>query len=422
MPSHRPRPNEPPAPSRPRDHRIDVFRGTALLMIVWTHLGWDMAGGGGAPFRLTPGAWGLSDAAEIFVYLSGFVYGLAYARVFRTGGLLAAYRKSALRAWQLYAVNLLTFALVAALCAAVYLRLGPRLAEVIPFADVFFADPLVGLSRAPLLAFDLPYFDILTLYVKLLLLAPILFAALARRWWLGLGLSAALYGLAHLGVGLGPEYFNTLAWQLLFTLGMAFSIHGWRLPRHPALLAAAVALLAGVATAIRVMHPLALRGLVPDIGWLEIIPLADKPTLHPLRLAHFASLAYVVHYVTQPTGAVWAGRLTAPLRMAGRHSLGVFAFGIVATYAGVYATHIFETGQSGAVLTAMLACLASLGFARVLEWKERPRSAGRRLGPEWKLPVGIPPGYAHPLEAEVEEAVVLSLTNGGSPPPAGAEA
>lgn len=419
MQSSRSRPLlHPPQEPVGRDYRVDVFRGLALMMIVWTHLGWDMAGGGGAPFRLTPGAWGLSDAAEVFVFLSGFVYGLVYGRVFQRGGLFAAYRKSALRAWELYAVNLLTFAVVVAICSAVYLRLGPRLAAAVPFADVFFADPLRGLSRAPLLAFDLPYFDILTLYVKLLLLAPLLYVALAWRWWFGLGVSGGLYVLAHLGAGLGPEYFNTLAWQLLFVAGMAFSIHRWRVPRHAVLLAAAVTLLAGIATAIRVMHPLALRGVVPDIGWLEIIPMADKPTLHPLRLMHFAALAYVVHYATRASGAAWAGRALAPLRLAGRHSLGVFAFGIVATYVGVYATHILETGQNGAIMTALLACVLSLGFARLLEWKTRPPDRQPVPSAQWVL-VDPPPEHSHAQPIDEAIAVVLPPTNGRTHRPAG---
>jgi len=56
-----------------RDLRIDFFRGLALYMVVFDHIGGDPLS------RFTYQGLGFSDAAEIFVYVSGVACGLAYS-------------------------------------------------------------------------------------------------------------------------------------------------------------------------------------------------------------------------------------------------------------------------------------------------------------------------------------------------------
>ncbi len=56
---------------RPRDPRIDAFRGVALVMIFIDHVP-------GNPYEtLTLRNWGFSDAAESFVVMSGIAAGRA---------------------------------------------------------------------------------------------------------------------------------------------------------------------------------------------------------------------------------------------------------------------------------------------------------------------------------------------------------
>ena len=373
-----------PRPSLPkrRDLRIDVLRGVALIVILWAHLGRIMMDGDAWLFALRPGAWGLSDAADMFVFLSGYVYGLAYRRVYDTGGARAVLRKSVLRAWDLYAINTLTFALALGLCAWFYLYIAPAATAAIPHLAPFFADPLVTLVRAPLLDYRVPYFDILVLYIELLLLAPLFYVALRWRLGLGLGLSLALYALAQLGVGLGRPVFNPFAWQFLFVLALAISTHGVRFPRRRAWLVAALVVGLGLLLAIRGLHPLAVRGLGPDLDWLRLMAYGPKNTLGPLRLVQFFALAYLVFYVTRLDGKVWASRALEPFRLASKHSLGVFAFGILCTYLGGLASWAFGMGDGAAVAAALAAGAASLAFAYVLEWKAK---ASRRP------PVAAPP-------------------------------
>ena len=72
--------NEPQRTSG-RNLLLDFFRGWALLIIFVNHI----------PFNTwsayTPSRFGLSDAAEIFVFLSGFAAAIAFGRSFRVAGL-----------------------------------------------------------------------------------------------------------------------------------------------------------------------------------------------------------------------------------------------------------------------------------------------------------------------------------------------
>ena len=58
---------------------IDFFRGIALLVIFWIHLHWFVETG--VPLR-----YGFSDMAATFVFLSGYVSGLVYWKVYRFKG------------------------------------------------------------------------------------------------------------------------------------------------------------------------------------------------------------------------------------------------------------------------------------------------------------------------------------------------
>ena len=67
-----------------RDHRIDFFRGLALVFIFWDHIP------GNPLANLTVRNFGFSDAAEIFVFLAGYAAVLAYGKVARRDGWLVA--------------------------------------------------------------------------------------------------------------------------------------------------------------------------------------------------------------------------------------------------------------------------------------------------------------------------------------------
>ena len=84
-----------------RDVRLDLLRGVALLVVFINHIP------GNRISALTPSRCGLSDMAEVFVFLSGYVCGLSYGRVLQTDGFWACQKKACGRALQLYLANVI---------------------------------------------------------------------------------------------------------------------------------------------------------------------------------------------------------------------------------------------------------------------------------------------------------------------------
>src|ERR1700689_3318276 len=217
--------------NRVRD--IDFWRGAVLIAILIDHIP-------GNPLEnWTPRNFGLSDSAEAFVFLSGLAVGLIYLpRAFKyglepvAGGCLK-------RALKLYGVHIaLTLAALVVFGAAYWASGVPDLIQAHGRAFVF-GSPGNGLLGLALLSHQLGYFNILPLYIVLMLWAPVAVALALRSPLLALTVSIGLYAAARafdLNLPNWPEaggwFFNPIAWQLVFTLGVVSAIL-WRdgLPR-----------------------------------------------------------------------------------------------------------------------------------------------------------------------------------------------
>ena len=97
-----------------------------------------------------------------------------------------------------------------------------------------FGSPGNGLLGLALLSHQLGYFNILPLYIVLMLWAPVALALALRGPFLALIVSVGLYAAARtFGLNLpnwpepGGWFFNPIAWQLVFTLGLVSAIL-WR--------------------------------------------------------------------------------------------------------------------------------------------------------------------------------------------------
>src|SRR5258708_31623555 len=86
-----------------RDLRLDLFRGIGLWMIFLDHIPHDVVA------WLTLRNYGFSDAAEFFVFSSGYLAGYIYGPIVRGGNLLAATKRLVMRAWQMYVAHILLF-------------------------------------------------------------------------------------------------------------------------------------------------------------------------------------------------------------------------------------------------------------------------------------------------------------------------
>ena len=73
-----------------RDLRLDVLRGIGLWMIFLDHIPHDVVS------WLTLRNYGFSDAAEFFVFISGYLAGYIYGPIVRGGHFLAAGKRLAM--------------------------------------------------------------------------------------------------------------------------------------------------------------------------------------------------------------------------------------------------------------------------------------------------------------------------------------
>jgi OpgC protein len=71
-----------------RDVRLDLFRGLGLWMIFLDHIPND-----GAIGWITLRNYGFSDAAEFFVFISGYLAGFIYGPIIASGFLLSAAKR-----------------------------------------------------------------------------------------------------------------------------------------------------------------------------------------------------------------------------------------------------------------------------------------------------------------------------------------
>jgi hypothetical protein len=361
-----------PLARQARDLRLDFFRGLALWFIYLDHIP------NNAVSWITLRNYGFSDAAEAFVFISGYAATVAYAGVLARRGWLRATAQIARRVWQLYVAHILLFVAFTAQIAWFALRAeGAGFLEEMNLLG-FVADPTRVIVEAALLRFRPVNLDVLPLYIVLLAVFPLALPPIRRAPWLALAGATLVYLLARRfdwNLSGYPDgkvwYFDPFAWQLLFFCGAAFAADGRvaeRLrPYSRLLVPLAVAYLAFAAAVALSWQFHALSGLVPD--WLgRLLYPIDKTTLDPLRLAHFLALAYLVQHWVPADARFLGGRLAAPVRCCGRHSLPVFCIGTFLSFSAQAALSTTE-GSFAAQLAVSAAGIAIMvGAAYVAAW------------------------------------------------------
>jgi hypothetical protein len=346
---------------------VDFWRGIALAIIFIDHMP------GGLLARLTPRNFGFSDAAEIFVFLAGVAASFAYFK--RRGEAVRDLFKIGMRAFTLYTSHIVVLVLCGGIIAYTSLATqDPRFLEMMQF-DLVAKDPVPALVGIATLTFQPSNLNILPLYVVLLAMAPALIFLVRRDMRLALLASGGLYLATQLfGLEL-PSYpnpdawfFNPLAWQLLFTLGLCCGILISRqrtVPSHWALTGAAILYLL---VSLVVIH----GGFV---GRYDLAPLPrflweqDKTNLSLPRLLHFAALVYLVSRL--PIEAWIKGRWPClPFIFMGRHSLPIFSLGVVLAMVGEGLKIIYSGSEGVDVFAVSLGLALQIGLAWTLEWQK----------------------------------------------------
>jgi hypothetical protein len=298
-------------PARVRDLRLDFFRGLAMFIILMAHTP------GNFLTSWIPARWGFSDATEIFVFCSGMASAIAFGRGYDTVGWRLGTARVGFRVWQVYWAHVGLFFATLALTVALtnsgfgtrnywgQLNLWPMFVESDKWANPDILLSFMTLRYVP------NYFDILPMYMIVLMLMPIIMAlANVNKWLVGafiltvwlfaqrklldnLGLSQFYIGFPAEPWTDRPWFFNPFGWQLVFFTGFAF-MRGW-LPKPPVnktlILFAAFLVIANI--------PLSNIG-VREFGfdWARDIrgvikPLIDKSSFGILRYVHFLALAYL---------------------------------------------------------------------------------------------------------------------------------
>ncbi len=329
---------------RPRDLRLDFFRGLAMFIILLAHTP------GNTWTLWIPARFGFSDATEIFVFCSGMASAIAFGSVFAKKSWFLGSARIVFRVWQVYWAHIGVFLFTAIMLFAIdHYGWGLETKSYIraPYVVPLFnetGEALIGL-------FTLTYvpglFDILPMYLVILGMIPMVmaihrfagkeavFAAVLGVW-----LAAQLAGYARLigkednpadwqamiaALGepflwmnlpsspwreTGTWFFNPFGWQLVFFTGFAFGMK-W-LPAPPVrrwlIWTAAIYVLATIPFAwfkIHQGHYLPDAWLIQD--WIEdtrnfIEPLRWKSWVGGLRYLHYLAVAYLAWVAVGPGG------------------------------------------------------------------------------------------------------------------------
>ncbi len=345
---------------------VDFWRGFALVTIFVNHIPGNIL----EPF--THKNFGFSDAAEVFVFLAGVGVAFAYAGRVAETGFARQVVSIGMRVVTLYTSHIVVLLACGAIVSfAVMTTNDIRLLEATQF-DQLVESPMEALVGLTTLGLQPAYLNILPLYVVLLVLAPALISLALIDLRLAILGSGAVYVATQLFAlslpsypGNGAWYFNPLAWQFLFTIGLCggLMIQREQVLRSRILLWAALAYLLGalIWTRAEFYHSVDLAPL-PRFIWDF-----DKTNLTLPRLLHVLALVYVISRL--PLERMLArSALAKPFILMGSYSLPVFCVG---TILSISAQVFRMTGAGNPVLDIVLIAtglLIQAGLAALLQW------------------------------------------------------
>jgi len=327
----------PPA-RRPRDPRLDFFRGLGMFIIFVAHIP------GNVWTLWIPARFGFSDATEIFVFCSGMASAIAFGRVFDDRGWWMGTARVSHRVWQVYWAHIALFLIIAAM--VVSLDATGWYGEENHFRDRlnlvwFFDNTATNLAGLLTLTYVPNYFDILPMYLVILALMPVVVLLGWQSRYLAAAFILALWLGANLGLLSLPAepwtdrewFFNPFGWQLVFFTGFAF-MRGW-IPAplvNPMLIVAALAI-------VVLTVPVAWYRIYTEVplfmGWRQALgPLIAKTDFGLFRYLHFLALAYLAwaaageHGRRLLGGGLW-GQFVSVVKKVGQQSLAVFLASMV---------------------------------------------------------------------------------------------
>ena len=373
-----------------RDLRLDFFRGLALFCIFIDHLPNNIL----AQFTLQSVMF--SDAAEVFILISGYTAGMVYGRAMERQGFLIAGVRVYHRVWQLYVAHVFLFMIFMAMVAYSVGALNNSLyAEEFGAAN-FLDEPGLSVVKALTLQFQPAFMDILPLYIVLLAVLPVVLVGF-RSWptimlfasftlWLAVQFDKRIALPAYPG----PDrvwFFNPFAWQALFLFGAWLGwrvTHGkdtsWLRSRWLFWLAAGLVLAGFLIRFNWTLHgfydwiPIAMSG---KPLWLFL----SKTDLGPFRLANVLAAALLVAVLIRPQAGFLASHAARPFIICGRNSLHIFCLSILLSVLGHLVLNEFFGGIPMQFAVSAAGVAIMIGVAALIEWFGAAQaSGGRTLG------------------------------------------
>ena len=348
---------------------IDFWRGVALVMIFINHVP------GMVYSHLTLRNYAISDAAELFVFLAGCSLAFVASGKAGTKPLRQVIVRLLSRAFEIWRAQIVIISVAIAMLAAGAIAFNDPLLLEWHGAGPAFSDTARASIGLVLLTYQIGYFNILPLYVVLLLLA-LVFVVIARRSLAAaLAASFALYA-ATLTWQLqlpswpaqGAWFFNPLSWQVLVVLGFAVITLQQSRPSQ-------------WQSVVSRLWPVSLVVVAVGAGivWMDYRPdpmavphprfffLFDKQFLSPIRILNIAAVA-IAFYPLFPILARSMAPVVRYFSSLGRNSLVVFCVVSLLALAGQIARYVgepnflFDTGIVivGLVVLRVTAWIAEL--------------------------------------------------------------
>ena len=328
-----------------RDPRLDFFRGSAMFIIFIAHCR------GNVLWDYIPARFGLSDAADMFVFLSGMAASIAFGGSFDRHGFVIGTVRILYRCWQLFVAHLGLFFASAALVVAGTRWYGDTDYVAVLGLQHFFARPQDALLGLFTLTYVPHYFDILPLYIVVLAMVPIAMTLARVHPLLVPTASAAFYAVTvhwHLNLPAHADdqpqwFFNPLAWQLIFFTGFCLR-RGWlrvSLESRALLWGSIAFLLVGLSISL----PSVFERIPPiDAMRLWIMDHSDKTNLDMLQYLHFLASVYVVLVLLKGREEILLSPPLKPFVKCGQQALAVFVSGMVLSHA---ASMVFDHAGTG---------------------------------------------------------------------------
>jgi hypothetical protein len=360
-----------------RDIRLELFLGIANWFIFLDHIPDDVAN------WITIRNYGFSGAADPFIFISGYLAAIVYARMMLERGAIVGATRLFKRVWQLYAAYVVLF--------IIYIVTIGDVATRYAAPDIIYEFNVTGLVDHPirtvghglLLQSKARNLDALQLYIMLMAFFPPVLWLMLRKPGLTMLGSLALYFAARQFEWNLPSfpdgywYFNPFCWQLLFVLGAWLALGGLKDPRS--ILKSPILIHVGIAYLVFALA-MTMAGRFPAFGnvfpdWLvDAFNPNDKTNLAPYRVLHFVVMAFfVARFIPKDwRGLEWP--IFRPAIKCGQQSLAVFCVGVFLSFVGHFALMTSSVSLMAQIFVSVAGIAIMTLVAYYISWSKRQDS------------------------------------------------